>query len=176
MYLEKEDKSIRYHFLVPWSKMIKKELIEKNDIKFEEIMFTNDQNFSVKVGTYAKEIAVSEEIIYCVTQDKGSLTTDISLESFQIRYEATKRRNDFLKKNNLKKYQAGMIDYILTRNRIPFAIRMKVLKESLIRKDKLLAWNHLEALKSPNLIIKKILYRLKLKKYEVQDSYLRKTN
>lgn len=57
LYLKTGDElPIRAKYVVPWGKMIKKSLIDKYNIRFEEIKYSNDVLFSVHVGCYAKKI------------------------------------------------------------------------------------------------------------------------
>jgi hypothetical protein len=46
--------NLRLLFSVPWAKLIKKDLIDRHNISFEEILASNDINFSVKTGYYAQ--------------------------------------------------------------------------------------------------------------------------
>ncbi|MFI3164490.1 MAG: glycosyltransferase family 2 protein [Bacillota bacterium] len=82
---------VRRNIVVPWSKLIKRSLITKYDIWFDEIMVSNDMMFSVKAGYYADKISVSNEQIYCVTRNVGTLTTVVSAESFITRTEVQMR-------------------------------------------------------------------------------------
>ena len=96
---KKNEFSLRYRFIVPWSRMIKKNLIEKNKIKFDEIPTSNDVMFITKVGYYMKSFDVSDNIIYCITKRYGSLTTNLKEEFFDIRLNTRISRINFLKKN-----------------------------------------------------------------------------
>lgn len=90
--------SLRYRFDVPWSKLIKRKLIQDHSILFDEVIAANDVMFSTKVGYYLKNFEVSDETIYCVTRNKGSLTMTISNETFESRLNVYIRRYNFLKK------------------------------------------------------------------------------
>lgn len=97
---------LRYYYVVPWSKLIRKNIVDKNSIRFEEIMVSNDLLFSAKVGFYANEIFATSEKIYSVRENMGSLTTDISEEKFDSRFDAwinyVNFLNDNLSKEKLK--------------------------------------------------------------------------
>lgn len=104
-YVEKynEDKSmeselnLRYKFLVPWSKMIKRVLVEKNNIKFDEVIAANDVMFSTRVGYFMEKFTIDMHIIYCVTRRKGSLTVNMSDEVFDNRLNVSINYIKFLK-------------------------------------------------------------------------------
>lgn len=91
-YLSNKDRynelKLRFEFVVPWSKLIKNKIVKDNNIKFEEIMHSNDILFSAKVGYYAKEITATEENIYIVRESKGSLTSSIDETKFKQRFNA----------------------------------------------------------------------------------------
>lgn len=87
---------LRYQFPVPWSKMIKRELIYTNNITFDEVIAMNDIMFSTKVGFYANRIHAVDKEIYCVTRSSGSLTTNLTEEIIDSRIQALIRYKEFL--------------------------------------------------------------------------------
>lgn len=105
-----EDKSIeklediKYKFIVPWSKLIRKSLIDKNKIFFNEVLASNDIMFSLKSSFKSKEIEISDEVIYCVTVHKGSLTMNMNKKIFYSRADVHQRKNIYLKEIGKKKY------------------------------------------------------------------------
>lgn len=78
---------LRYNYNPPWSKMIRRELVETNSIHFDETMVANDVMFSAKVGHHANRIYATTEKIYSVRQTAGSLTSIISVENFRTRFD-----------------------------------------------------------------------------------------
>jgi hypothetical protein len=96
LFLDRRDPAIRFRFVVPWSKMIQRELVLRHDIAFSEVIASNDVMFSLKTGHLARSIAVSPETIYCVTQGKGSLTTSRSEEIFDARLKIAIEQNVYL--------------------------------------------------------------------------------
>lgn len=76
---------VKYKMVVPWSKLISKEFIEKNSIQFDEVMLSNDVMFSAKVGFYAERVCVKKEIIYCCVETDNSLTANVSFSSTKSR-------------------------------------------------------------------------------------------
>ena len=88
--------ALRYKFVVPWSKMMKTEVAQKNQILFDEIPAANDVMFCTKYAHYAKEIEVSDECIYCVTRMQGTLTTKFNEKNFWARVQVYKDRYVFL--------------------------------------------------------------------------------
>lgn len=98
---EKNENKLRYLLDVPWAKMIKRELIENNNVLFDECIACNDAFFSTKVGYYAHNISVSTQTVYCVTVQAGSITNTKSLENLESRLLANLRIQDFLNKNKI---------------------------------------------------------------------------
>lgn len=151
---KKED--IRYKFYVPWSKMVRRELVDKYKICFDEVIAGNDVNFSLKIGYFSKKIAVSLEEIYCVTMSKGSLTTTKSYINFISRYETAKRYNDFLKDKSLGQYQRAMLSYLIGSLNYGFFIFFSILKDIVINKYRVIPKSYFKYLKSPVLILEKV--------------------
>ena len=89
---------LRLEFDAPWGKFIKKSLIDKYQIRFDEVRYSNDTFFSAAIGVYAKSIFVPEEIIYIVSERTGSLTSAKikTFEEWKIRYQSTLRVQFFL--------------------------------------------------------------------------------
>jgi glycosyltransferase involved in cell wall biosynthesis len=80
-----KDLSLRTN--VPWGKFIKRSLITKNNIQFQNLPCSNDVLFNVKSSHCAKKIIVSDLEIYCVTQRNDSLTTQYTMDSLLIRFQ-----------------------------------------------------------------------------------------
>lgn len=83
-----------FQMTVPWSKMIRRQLIEKYNVRFSEVMYSNDILFSCKVGHYSEKAFITNEIVYCVTRSENSLTTDMKESTYDIRI------NEYIKKCN----------------------------------------------------------------------------
>lgn len=103
---------LRFGYLTPWGKLIKRKLIVDNNISFEEICAGNDMMFSLKTGFSANSVKLDSSEIYMVTASSGSITTTLSLERFDSRFKATIRANNFLRSNNLYKYQLSILYFL----------------------------------------------------------------
>ncbi|AOM81660.1 glycosyltransferase family 2 protein [Salisediminibacterium beveridgei] len=90
---------LRYGYDVPWSKLFRVSFIKTHLIEFDEVIYSNDVMFSLKAGFYAMEFEVSKDVIYCVTRDRGSLTSTVNEETFDIRLGVTIRKYIFLREN-----------------------------------------------------------------------------
>jgi hypothetical protein len=83
---------------VPWGKIIKKSLIVKHNIRFDEIKYSNDALFSLLVGYYAEKIVVADRVIYILTCRSNSLTADFCSKpgELEMRAEVAFRQDVFL--------------------------------------------------------------------------------
>lgn len=72
-YDRNEDR-FRFSYCTPWGKMIKRNLVMVNNIRFSETRYANDVMFSVLSGCNARSILVVNEPIYMLTEREGSLT------------------------------------------------------------------------------------------------------
>lgn len=94
---EREEIRLRYLQESPWSKLVRREIIEENEIRFETTMVANDIMFSARIGYAAGKVSASESVIYCVTKKKGTLTTDVNSRKLYERVEVFLRKYRFLK-------------------------------------------------------------------------------
>jgi glycosyltransferase involved in cell wall biosynthesis len=108
----KNEDRLRYFYTPPWSKMIRTEIVIKNNIQFEEIIASNDIYFSLKVAYYANSITASDEVLYIITVSSGSLTNSFSYNHFDAKFNAALRANKFLCSINKKKYQQSILYFL----------------------------------------------------------------
>ena len=86
---DKSEKNLRVYFFVLWSRMVKRELIERNHIRLSETRWSNDVLFSARIGRLAQSIRVSDKTGYVVTTRKGSLTDDFCATPEELRVRLT---------------------------------------------------------------------------------------
>lgn len=72
----RDDLWFRYEFHVPWSKMIKHNLVEKYKIRYDETRYANDAMFAVMVGCKAKSVKIVDKVLYVLTEREGSLCSN----------------------------------------------------------------------------------------------------
>ena len=92
---------IRVRLDVPWGKMIKRDLINKYNIRFDEVMYANDLSFSMQSGYHAKSIKVVNKVLYVCTSRPNSLAADFCSKPGElgIRAEVVFRADRFLIRN-----------------------------------------------------------------------------
>lgn len=71
----------------PWSKIIRRSVIKDNNLRFSVTLHHNDRYFVFMAGYYCKKTSVSEAIIYCITRNKGSLTTIVTERAYDMRIQ-----------------------------------------------------------------------------------------
>jgi len=108
----KSEMDLRLSFASPCSKMVRRELVDRNQIRFDEVVASNDVYFSLLTGYYAKKIDAVDKITYIATVSRGSLTKRRDLLVIQSRFEVNLRRNRFLKEHNLSQYQASVMFFL----------------------------------------------------------------
>ncbi len=121
--IESETK-LRYRMFVPWSKLIRKELVDRNNIRFDHTIASNDVMFSVKVGYHMNKFEVADSRIYCVTRSKGTLTMNTSIEVFNARVAVRIKYCHFL--NEHLKPEALRFIKLSGREFLPIAIKNKI--------------------------------------------------
>lgn len=102
-YLEKQNlKSkavLRYGFDSPWSKLIRRSIVEENHILFDATKVANDVMFSAKCAVCAKKVMASSETFYCITRGTGTLATTGGEDNFDMRRRVWEEKYLYLKEN-----------------------------------------------------------------------------
>lgn len=100
---------LRFGMNPPWGKIISRQLVVDNHIKFDETPVANDIIFSVKTGLAAKKVGVSNSTIYKWTVSSNSITTRKTLSSCDCHFNAAITKNNLLLKAGQGKYRANLI-------------------------------------------------------------------
>ncbi|WP_026506345.1 glycosyltransferase family 2 protein [Butyrivibrio sp. MC2013] len=148
-YIKNGDSSseikLRYKWDSPWSKMIQTRIVKDNNIRFDETIVANDVMFSMKTSYYAKTVAVAEDIIYCITATKDTLTTKKSKEWLEVRVGVFIDRYNFLKTRLSPKefsYLAFNGKYYLFKSiELGFGLSEAIKINSMLRRGGVDPWN-----------------------------------
>ena len=108
-----KENDVRLKFGSPCSKMVRKELVDRYKLKFDEVIASNDSYFALTVGYYAKTIKAVDKIVYVATVSKGSITRRKDFNALHSRYIVKLRMNQFLRKNKLSNHQGPVISDIV---------------------------------------------------------------
>lgn len=107
-YLSNPNKVNEWKLRANWScdtsKLIRRSILGDN-IRFENVRYSNDVMFSTKVGVKARKIEVCSEPIYCIREHSGSLVTAESSEVKNIRTKVNLRKYIYLMKFMPYKYR-----------------------------------------------------------------------
>lgn len=93
----KNELLLRYEYEGPCSRLIRRSIIENNEISFEPVRYSNDVMFSMKTANYAKRIAADRQLVYVITKSTKSLTATINPDSAKIRLDVFIRKTKYLK-------------------------------------------------------------------------------
>lgn len=99
----KNDKGLRYQLSVVWSRLYSRSFVRENNLKFDEVVTSDDMTFAFESGYYAKKIEVSEIPIYSWIYTEGSLTTSKSQDKYEVYLEVIIKLNSLMKKKLSKK-------------------------------------------------------------------------
>lgn len=109
---EISEEDLRLGFGTPWCKMISHDLVDRENLRFDEIRACNDIYFSLTSGYFAKTIEVDDRITYIVTVNKGSLTQHRDYEVSKARLIGKIHCNQFLKAHGLAYRQRSVMVYL----------------------------------------------------------------
>lgn len=95
---------LRQKWCVPWAKIIRKQLIDDNQIWFSESRYANDVFFSIQVGLMANSIMALNYDAYVATVRDGSLSYDFCGTSEEVRIRLTEalKTDRFIEKKTNK--------------------------------------------------------------------------
>lgn len=96
---------LRTKVVVPWCKIIRRNLIDKHGIRFDEVKWGNDVVFSTLVAINAQTIAVNKRIVYVLTEREGSLASDFlgTREEMQVRLKGAIKSDALYRANGYRK-------------------------------------------------------------------------
>lgn len=107
----------RYIFGEPWCKLIRREVIERNHVTFDELPVHNDTRFSYMVGYYAKDVKFDNRALYCLIDRANSVSKQVDDAKQQLRVKLFSEKNAFLRDHNIP-----LFDYLVLN---PFQYYMK---------------------------------------------------
>lgn len=108
---EESKNIIRYKFLYPSCKLIKRQLVEENQIKFDEVPASNDTMFSVQLSSLANEISYNADVIYCLTHRENSLVTSYKYVNLKSRLLVSFKLYSYLENINKVEYAQSPINH-----------------------------------------------------------------
>lgn len=103
---------LRFQANGPMLKLIKREIIYNNEIRFDETHVANDIYFSMMVGIHSNKIAVERQKIMCITERKNSLMTHYHDRRERIiRFLIILKCNQILESIGMSKYSQDSLKW-----------------------------------------------------------------
>ena len=65
----------RYRYPEPWGKMVRRALVESENIRFDETLCANDYTFSVQLGLKARTVRFDPSPLCIITEREGSVSS-----------------------------------------------------------------------------------------------------
>lgn len=110
------DNKLRYYFPVLWGKIINRQFVQANQIRFSESRWSNDIFFSAQIGCFADNTIVNRDVLYVGTQRRGSLTSNFcgSFDEFYARLSEASKTDLLYAHNNVTQVEnqsLPLVDY-----------------------------------------------------------------
>jgi len=122
---ERKMNTLKYRCYSPWAKMINMNIVKKNNIKFDEVVTSNDVWFSVNIGYLSKTIDICDYIVYIRNVRSGSLQYSLNKEYLLSRIEVGYRVNDFLCNIGKLNYYNDILCSIMALRKIDVSLCVK---------------------------------------------------
>lgn len=119
---------LKYTQYVPWSKVIRKKLIDSNSIKFDETLIANDGMFSAKSARASNGIISSNKVIYSVSFNPLSLTKKKNEELLYVRVSVFCDFYSFLKESEREIINVSPIPLIIYSAKYGISPMIKVIR------------------------------------------------
>lgn len=119
------EEQLRLGIAVPWCKMVKRDLVERYNIKFDEVVASNDIYFSMLIGYYASSIEATDKITYVVTVSKGTLSKRRDYNVMFSRFCVSLRYNRFMKDHGHTTMQKSIMNLFLASSRFGLKCLLK---------------------------------------------------
>lgn len=102
---------IRYKVQIPYCKFIAYKNIKRSNIRYDEVMYSNDVMFAIKIGYISNKIKIDTNILYTQTEREGSLVKIIKKESIDCRYRVAKNALQYLKDIDRDQYHTNLFSF-----------------------------------------------------------------
>lgn len=104
---------IRTRFEVPWAKMVRREFVLRNNIRYDEVVACNDTMFSTKVGCEATLIDADKSVVYIATDSHHSISKTFNKAAVLSRFNVYLEKNKYLKSLGYSDYQNSIALFVI---------------------------------------------------------------
>ena len=137
---EGSEEKLRTSVVVPWCKLIKRDLVESHSVRFEEVKWGNDVFFSTLIAIKARKISFNKIVAYVLTERKDSLASDFikSMKELKIRLMEAVKSDELFKANGFHKTDLSIVllNYALDKFGFWWLVRFEVFSFSNCRVSK----------------------------------------
>jgi len=116
-----DEMCLRLSYSSPCAKMVSHALVDRYNIRYDEVLASNDTYFSMLTGYYATKVETDPTEVYIATVSRGSLTRRRDFAVVLSRYQVALRLNKFLKEHGLGNRQKSVMVYFY--NARPYGIK-----------------------------------------------------
>lgn len=109
---------IRYKAIEPVCKFISYRIIKNNNLKFEEVRYSNDVMFGIQVGSHIELLKIDLTPLYVATDRANSLIRTVKKDAIDCRYYVAIRASKYLKSIGKYKYHTNLFSYCYLYNKI----------------------------------------------------------
>jgi len=115
------EQDLRYGYYTPWTRMVKREVVVKNGIRFEEVPIGNDVMFGLKVSMFSNTIGIEEEMVYKYYKWPNGSITERNRQKYIV--ESIIRRGEIIAFYHQVRYRCclnllTMIEYHLRKRKL----------------------------------------------------------
>lgn len=103
---QREVRNLLFSIWTPTCKLVKREMLVKNNIAFATIPVAEDVIWATGVAVHCHKAEVSSEYIYCITEREGSLTSGLNVSKLRICCDVFHDRNEYLHKYGYDSYRS----------------------------------------------------------------------
>lgn len=108
---------LRLQFSSPCCKMVRHELVDRYQLRYDEIRAGNDAFFSMVSGYKANKIEAVDEVTYIATVNRGSLTKRRDYEVIKARLYSKLHCNEFLRSIGYPNFQHSVMSLLIESRR-----------------------------------------------------------
>lgn len=123
-----DEMQLRLNYSSPCAKMVSHALVDRYNIRYDEVLASNDTYFSMLTGYYATKVDSDPTEVYIATVSRGSLTRRRDFAVVLSRYQVALRFNKFLKEHGLGNRQKSVMVYFYNARPYGFKALMKMIR------------------------------------------------
>lgn len=121
----KDIEYLKWKVHVVWGKLFNANLIQDNNLLFDEVLASNDVMFACMASYHARCVKIDSFVLYCSTVNLDSLCFKMSRENIDTRVDVALRFNRFVHNIGKGKYQINLFRILLFYKQLSFMLFLK---------------------------------------------------